>query len=218
MTETSPLNPISLYAHTKVDSERALLTARTPDFHPVVLRLATVFGYSPRPRFDLVVNLLAAKAHRDETITIYNGDQWRPFIHVRDAARGFAAVLDAPSQAVSGEIFNLGDSSMNFTLGQVAELIRKVYPATRVQHVENPDRRNYRVSFDKIRSSLGFRCAVTLDQGIREWKRMLDRGLVRDYTDVQYDNQRFLKAAGSPRALSELDIRIMAAFAGHDAS
>jgi len=218
MSESSALNPISLYARTKVDSEAALLRATAADFHPTVLRLATVFGHSPRPRFDLVVNLLTAKAHRDGVITIYNGGQWRPFVHVRDVARGVIAVLNAPTESVSGETFNLGDSRLNHTLAEVAELIERVYPGTRVERVENADRRNYRVAFDKIRSALGYSCAISLDEGIRELKQMLDRGLVGDYTDVQYNNQRFLQAAGSPRALSDLDIRIMAAFAGPDAS
>ena len=216
MSENSVLNPLSLYAKTKVDSENALLRSAAPGFHPTVLRLATVFGHSPRPRFDLVVNLLTARAHRDAAITIYNGGQWRPFIHVRDVAHGLAAVLNAPTQAVSGQIFNLGDSRLNHTLADVAERIQRYYPRTCVEHVDNADRRNYRVSFDKIHAALGFNCGVSLDEGIAEMKRMLDRGLVGDYTDLQYHNQRFLQAAGSPRALSELDIRIMAAFAGPD--
>jgi nucleoside-diphosphate-sugar epimerase len=218
MTENSALNPLSLYAKTKVDSENALLRAAAPGFHTTVLRLATVFGHSPRPRFDLVVNLLTARAHRDAAITIYNGSQWRPFIHVRDVAQGLIAVLNAPTQAVSGQIFNLGDSRLNHTLADVAARIQRCYPHTRIERLDNADRRDYRVSFDKIHSALGFNCGVSLDDGIAEMKRMLDRGLVGDYTDLQYHNQRFLQAAGSPRALSDLDIRIMAAFAGADVS
>src|SRR5262249_4766750 len=90
--ENSQVNPISLYARTKVDSEGALARARTDRFHPTILRLATVFGASYRLRFDLVVNLLLAKALREGIITIFNGEQWRPFIHVSDVAEGFIRV------------------------------------------------------------------------------------------------------------------------------
>ena len=85
--------PISLYGQTKVDSEKALLAARSASFHPTILRYATVFGLGYRPRFDLVVNLLTAKARQEGLITIFNGEQWRPFIHVRDLVEATACVL-----------------------------------------------------------------------------------------------------------------------------
>jgi len=131
MDEYSNVVPISLYAQTKVDSEEALLEARSPDFHPVILRLATVFGLSYRTRFDLIVNLLTAKAYSEGMITIFNGTQWRPFIHVQDVANGICQVLSAPIDVVSGETYNLGDSRMNFTLGQLAEKVSAEFPATR---------------------------------------------------------------------------------------
>src|SRR5258708_15283651 len=95
MDEHAQVAPISLYAQTKVDSERLLLESKSADFHPTILRLATLFGVSPRPRFDLVVNLLTARAIRCGKITIFNGEQWRPFMHVHDAARAFIACLQA---------------------------------------------------------------------------------------------------------------------------
>lgn len=211
--EHSALHPISLYAQTKVDSERALLAARTETFEPVVLRLATVFGNSFRPRFDLVVNLLTAKALRDGVITIFNGSQWRPFIHVSDVAEGFLAALDAPAGMVSGEIFNLGDSRLNYTLSDVAATIQRVVPEVRVEHIENPDRRNYRVSFDKIRDRLAFHSKVTLEEGVADLRAALTSGRIADYTDAAYHNQRFLKAAGRLISKEEIDSQVMAAFA-----
>src|SRR5260370_880551 len=118
MDEYSNVLPISLYAQTKVDSEEALLEARSPDFHPVILRLATVFDLSYRTTFDFIVNLLTAKAYSEGTITIFNGTQWLPFIHVQDVANGSCRALDAPLDVVSGETYNLADSPMNFTLDQ----------------------------------------------------------------------------------------------------
>jgi len=211
--ERSAVRPISLYAQTKVDSEQALLKARTDKFHPTILRLATVFGNSYRPRFDLVVNLLTAKALKDGVITIFNGEQWRPFIHVSDVAQGFIHLLDAPVSLTSGEIYNLGDSRMNYTLSGIADIIKRLVPRTRVEHVENPDRRNYRVSFDKIHQELGYECQVSLEEGILDLKAALESQRIADYTDAQYHNQRFLMAAGRLVSKEEIDTQVMAAFA-----
>jgi nucleoside-diphosphate-sugar epimerase len=211
--ERSALRPISLYAQTKVDSEQALLRSRTGRFHPTILRLATVFGNSYRPRFDLVVNLLTAKALRERVITIYNGEQWRPFIHVSDVAEGFQLVHSADLKLVSGETYNLGDSRLNFTLRQVAEIIAELAPGTRVEHVENPDRRNYRVSFDKIYRELGFQSKVHLRDGVLDLKDALVSGKITDYAEAVYHNQRYLKAAGRLASAQEMDTQVMAAFA-----
>jgi len=213
MTESSAVEPISLYAQTKVDSEHALLAATGADFHPTIVRLATVFGHSSRPRFDLVVNLLVAKAYRDNVITIFNGEQWRPFIHVRDVARGLIATLEAPLPLVSGEVFNLGDSRLNYMLTEVAERIGAAFPGTRIEHVSNTDRRNYRVSFDKIRNQLGFESVTSLETGIDELKSVLERGIVLNYAAPEYHNQRFLQYTGAPAHSNEMDAHIMAAFA-----
>jgi nucleoside-diphosphate-sugar epimerase len=211
MDEYSNVIPISLYAQTKVDSEEALLEARSPDFHPIILRLATVFGLSYRTRFDLIVNLLTAKAHSEGMITIFNGTQWRPFIHVQDIANGICQVLAAPLDVVSGETYNLGDSRMNFTLGQLAEKVLAEFPATRVEYVENSDRRNYRVSFEKIRNQIGFECQWTLEDGIREIKRAFESKFITDYRDARYSNLQFLKLCGTPMCKDELDRQLMAA-------
>jgi len=213
MDEQSSVQPISLYGETKVDSEAALLAARSENFHPTILRLATVFGNSHRPRFDLVVNLLSAKAHQEGVITVYNGTQWRPFIHVRDVARAIAAVLEANLSVVSGQIYNVGDSRQNWTLSQIAEKVREVIPNTQVTHIENSDRRNYRVSFAKIRSQLGFQCEISVEDGIRELKDAFACGLITDYRSNRYNNQKYLSEAGSPIHMCDMDANIMAAFA-----
>jgi nucleoside-diphosphate-sugar epimerase len=214
MDEHSPIVPLSLYGQTKVDSEAALLEASSTTFHPVILRLATVFGYGYRPRFDLFVNLLSARAVRDGVITIYNEEQWRPFIHVWDVARGFASALQAPIEQVSGEIFNLGDNHLNYKLSEVAHEISHAFPATQVKYVANDDRRSYRVNFQKIRSTLDFKCTVSLREGIEELRRALEDGLVSDYNDARYNNQKFLARAGILTSPNEIDHGIMAAFAG----
>jgi len=214
MDERSEVQPISLYAQTKVDSERALVAAHSEDFHPTILRLATVFGLGYRPRFDLVVNLLTARAYQDGKITIFNGQQWRPFIHVRDVVEAIVRTMEAPVRLVSGEIFNVGDSSLNHTLQQVAETIKQVFPGTSVEHVANADRRNYRVNFDKIRNRLGFSARYSLQYGVEDLKAAFDKQIIRDYKDLRYHNQRFLEVAGVVKNKDEVDALVMAAFDG----
>jgi len=215
MNENSRTAPISLYGQTKVDSEQALLQARSESFHPVILRFATVFGNSHRPRFDLVVNLLAAKAHREGAITVFNGQQWRPFIHVDDVAEGIFTVLRAREDLISGQIFNVGDSRLNYTLAGVAEKIVEQFPNTVVEHIENSqDCRNYRVSFDKIKNQLGFSARLRLEDGISELKAALDAGVISNYSDPAYHNQRFLQDAGLAALRNAIAGEMMTAFAG----
>ena len=216
--ERSEVHPVSFYGQTKVDSERALLEARTDAFHPTILRFATVFGLSYRPRFDLVVNLLSAKAAQEGIITVYNGRQWRPFIHVKDLVEAVKLVLESPVRLVDGQVLNVGDSRLNYTLSDVAEVIAEVFPATRIEHADNPDCRNYRVSFKRIEQCLGFHAGYSLRDGIEELRKAFETGLIEDYTDLRYHNQRFLLAAGSPGHKSEVDAQVMAAFSGAPAN
>jgi len=211
--ERSNLNPISLYAQTKVDSERALLAAASDEFHPTILRFATVFGLGYRPRFDLVVNLLSARANQDGKITIYNGQQWRPFIHVRDVVEAIVMTLEAPVRRVSGEIFNVGDRCLNYTLQNIAELIQKTFPGTSIEQVENSDLRNYRVNFDKIRNRMGFEARYSIREGVEELRGAFDERLIHDYKDLRYHNQRYLEVAGVVPNKAEIDALVMAAFA-----
>lgn len=212
MDEQSATVPISLYAETKLNSERVLLDAKSTTFHPVVLRFSTVFGLAPRPRFDLVVNLLTAKAHQEGIITIFNGNQWRPFIHVDDVAEAVCQTLEAPLEVVSGEIFNVGDDRLNYTLSQVAEQIRLEFPDTRVEEIENADRRNYRVSFDKIRTLVGFHASKSLEEGIRELREAFEKGQIENYKDPLYSNLSYVKTYGGFHSERDLDVQVMAAF------
>ncbi|HEX4169660.1 MAG TPA: SDR family oxidoreductase [Bryobacteraceae bacterium] len=215
MSETSPTCPVSLYGQTKIDSEKALLDAANKVFRPTILRLATVFGLSPRPRFDLVVNLLTAKALVGHPITIFNGNQWRPFIHVSDVVRGFLMALDAPIEQVGGEVFNLGDSKLNHTLTDVALTISKLFPGVAVENAETTDRRDYRVCFDKIRARLGFECTKNLVYGVSEIQAAFASRSILDYSSYQYSNQKFLSVAGCPGNQDEVDEQVMAAFSGN---
>ncbi len=216
MDENSKVEPVSLYGKTKVSSEEALLESASANFHPVIMRFATVFGLSNRPRFDLVVNLLSAKAKQDGRITIFNGEQWRPFIHVKDIAEAIILLLKAPLSAVSQEIFNVGDNRLNHTLAEVAGVVQRVFPGTRVEHDENSDRRNYRVDFSKIEKRLGFRCQYGLEDGVREVEAAFDSSQIANYRDIRFSNLGFLRETGTPENKSEFDEAVMAAFGGEE--
>jgi len=210
MDERAQVAPISLYARTKVDSENLLLEAKCADFHPTILRLATLFGVSPRPRFDLVVNLLTARAIRSGKITVYNGEQWRPFMHVHDAARAFLACLEANNvETVSGEVFNAGSYDLNCRLSELADKISAIVPEVTVERVENEDRRNYRVSFDKIHSRLGFVCERSLDQGIREMADMVRNSEVKDFSAEMFNNQAMVRLYAQSPAAVHSSIRVL---------
>jgi len=214
MDENSTVEPVSLYGETKVSSEQALLESVTANFHPVIMRFATVFGLSNRPRFDLVVNLLSAKAKQDGRITIFNGEQWRPFVHVSDLAEAIMLLLNAPLGSVSQEVFNVGDNRLNHTLTDVAEVVQRVFPGTQIEHAENTDRRNYRVNFSKIEKRVGFRCRYTLEDGVREIKTAFDSNEIGNYRDIRFSNLGFLRETGTPENKSEFDEAVMAAFGG----
>jgi nucleoside-diphosphate-sugar epimerase len=198
--------PISIYAETKVASEKLLMDAVSDNFQPVILRLGTLFGLSPRPRFDLVVNLLTARAATAGKITIFNGEQWRPFLHVHDAARAFVLALEADSKLVTGEIFNVGDYALNMRLSEVSHAISAAIPSLEVEQVENGDKRNYRAAFDKIHTRLGFRCERTVTSGILEISDAIETGQISDFTASQFNNHLVTQtfAAGEPSAQSSL--------------
>lgn len=193
LDERSALNPLSLYARTKIGSERILLALNDDRFAPVILRFGTVYGLSPRPRFDLVINLLAAQAVCEKRIIIFGGDQWRPFIHVDDAAEAILKCLEAPLYAVKGQIFNVGSDDQNYQIAQIGDLIKELIPDVEVVYQSGDvDRRNYYVSFSKIRNHLGFIPRRTVADGILEIKAAIEDGRIRDYRDARYSNYKTL--------------------------
>jgi nucleoside-diphosphate-sugar epimerase len=157
------------------------------------LRLATVFGLSPRMRFDLAINVMTKNAYVNRRITVDGGGrQWRPFVHVRDVARAFEAVLGADRSALAGEIFNVGSDTNNVQVLNLAFRVRDAIPGTEIVHAPtDPDLRDYNVCFDKVRKALDFRVEHTIDDGIREVLAALREGAVdpderRWYTLKQY--------------------------------
>ena len=200
LDECSALNPLSLYARSKIASETVLRSLADDRFAPVILRFGTIYGLSGRTRFDLVVNLLMAKAVVDGKITVMGGDQWRPFVHVDDAASAVFRVLGAPLELVDRQIFNVGSDGQNYTLNDVGRTIQRlVSTAELVEMGLDGDRRNYRVSFAKIRKTLSFKPQWTLEQGLQQVKDALTSGRIQDYRLAQYNNFKFLSEEGTER-------------------
>lgn len=197
LDERSALRPVSLYARSKIASEKVLMSMADDHFAPVTLRFGTIYGLSGRTRFDLVVNLLTAQAVFDKEIHIYGGNQWRPFLHVVDAARAILRALEAPRNLVSNQIFNVGSNEQNYTIGQIGEIIQSYLPEAKVmQEVENADRRNYWVDFSKIHDTLGFVPEWTVEKGVQQVIDAILSGKVKDYRDAKYSNVKFLTEEG----------------------
>ncbi len=198
LDERSAVNALSLYAKSKLASEKILLDMTDSRFSPVILRLGTLYGLSYRPRFDLIVNLLSAKAVLEGQIMISDGDQWRPFLHVEDAARAIMDCLKASAGVVAGQIFNVGATRENYQFKDIAVMICHVIPGTHVRYVESGEpRRNYRVSCEKIEQWLGFHPTRTVRDGILEVKEAIERGEIRDYAASEYSNFKFLSESGA---------------------
>jgi nucleoside-diphosphate-sugar epimerase len=194
ITEESGVNPLSLYAKSKLESENGILELEDGSFSPTILRLATLYGLSPRMRFDLVINLLTMKAITDKKIIIDGGGkQWRPYVHAYDAARAFLAALEAPEDKIKGAIFNVGSKEQCCQVIQLGDMIKRRIPEVKITMKEDAaDKRSYNVSCDKIRKVLGFKPTRSIDDGIVEIKDALESNRISDLDSKEYNNYRFL--------------------------
>jgi nucleoside-diphosphate-sugar epimerase len=191
--ETTPVQPASLYAETNVQSEELILDGfRDADTLATVMRLGTVFGSSARMRFDLVVNIMTAKAVSEGVINVHGGDQWRPNVHAHDVARAALACLEGDRAAVDGEIFNVGADDQNHRVAELGEIVASSVPGSKIDvSAEAPDPRSYRVSFEKIQRVLGFGCERSVASGVEEVAAALRDGTFGDFRDDRYYNVRY---------------------------
>ena len=181
LNEKSYKKPVSFYAKSKIESENDILELASKEFAVTFLRLATVFGLSYRMRFDLIINIMTMFAFvKNKIMILGGGKQWRPLVHVKDVAKAFQSVIESKKELVNGEAFNVGSNDQNFQVYQVANIIKNTIPKEiEIELVpDDPDKRNYNVSFDKISNQLGYNTECSIEDGINEIYEALIKGLV----------------------------------------
>ncbi|HEY1308724.1 MAG TPA: NAD(P)-dependent oxidoreductase [Vicinamibacterales bacterium] len=195
VTEESPLYPQSLYAETKIAAEEFLLGAASSSCAPLVFRFATLFGVSPRTRFDLIVNQFVLEAMTHRELVIYQRGYSRSFVHVRDIVEGICMSLTAAEGKIRGQVFNLGADSGNYTKDEIVELVKQHVDGLKITHKDlsfGGDMRDITVSFAKIKRELGFEPRISVEQGILEVRDALRLGLIKDASDARYRNAQFI--------------------------
>ena len=181
--ENSKLAPVSLYAELKVKFEKYMLSEnqKIDGFFPTSLRFSTVYGLSPRMRFDLTVNEFTKDLVLGKELIIFGEQFWRPYCHVKDFSNAFITVLDSLNEKVAYKVFNVGDTKENYTKKMIVNEIVKILPNSKITYViKNDDPRDYRVNCDKIKNELGFKISMTVPDGIREIKRVIEKNLIKE--------------------------------------
>ena len=175
--EQSPTNPLTTYAKANEQAERGVLALADNDFGAIVIRQATVYGYSPRMRFDLAINGMTYGAWKTGKLPLLrDGTQWRPMVHVKDTSAAMCFLLTADRAKVNGQVFNVGSNGNNYQLRPLAETIASVLPSrVEIEWYGDPDHRSYRVAFDKI-EALGWRATRSAHEGALEIHERLAAG------------------------------------------
>ena len=189
VTEESPLNPQSLYAETKIAAEEFLLAQKDAACAPLLFRFATLYGMSPRTRFDLIVNQFVLEAFTKHALIIYQRGYSRSFVHIHDVVRGVMMGLEAEQSKIRGQVFNLGTDHGNYSKDDIVQLVLKRIPETVVEYKDltfGGDMRDITVSFAKIKKVLGFDTTLNVDDGIRDLLFALKAGIIRNPTDEKY--------------------------------
>jgi nucleoside-diphosphate-sugar epimerase len=202
VTEEHPLVPLTDYNKYKGLTEPLLLKYQSPAFTTVIIRPATVCGYSPRMRFDLTVNILTNHAVNRGFITVFGGEQKRPNIHIDDIAEYYVRLLEEPQEKIAGETFNAG--YQNYTINEIAQMVRKVVEAEfpekapiRIETTSTNDPRSYHVSSKKIAARLGYVPKRTIEDAVRDLCAAFKAGkFSNSLTNEEYINVKYLKQAG----------------------
>jgi nucleoside-diphosphate-sugar epimerase len=204
LTEKAAFNPVTPYGESKVAVERAVAPMADETFSPTFLRASTAYGVSPRLRFDLVVNNLTAWAVATGEVRLKSdGQSWRPIVHVEDIARAYVAILEADRADIHNEAFNVGSTTENYRIRDIAHLVQEVVPGSRVSFANDaaPDKRNYRVDCNYIARKLhGFKPQWTARRGIEE---LYDAFLSRNLTIEDFEGAKFKRIAHVKQLIDE---------------
>ncbi len=182
--EESELNPLSLYAETKVEFEKYILdNIKNLDYSPIILRLATAFGISKRMRFDLTISEFSRELALGKELLVFDENTWRPYCHVSDISNAIINVLESPMDKVYGQVFNVGSNNENYTKKMIVELIKKYLVKAKIIYKQGGfDPRNYQVSFNKIKKNLNYETHCTAEESIRNVINAVKNNL---YADVE---------------------------------
>jgi nucleoside-diphosphate-sugar epimerase len=189
--ENSPLAPVSLYAELKVEVENFILNKipKIDEFSPTCLRFATVYGVSPRMRFDLTVNEFTKEIALDRELVVFGEQFWRPYCYVGDFSRAILTVLSQSKEKVAYNVFNVGDTEQNYTKKMIVDELLKLVPDGKIKYVKKEeDPRDYRVKFEKIRNELGFKISKTVPEGIDDILNCISLGIIDDPDKQRYYN------------------------------
>jgi len=194
-TENSKPSPVSLYAESKFKLEGQILSkSKKSTIQSTILRNATVFGLSKRMRFDLIINIMTAHAYENNRIYILGGgDQWRPLIHVNDVCKAFKKIIVSEKKIVDNEVFNVGSDRLNLQVKSVANIIADRIPRTEI-HItpDDPDKRDYKVGFSKIKNVLDFDTEFSIEDGVDEIYKSLKRGEIK-FGDIEHNTVKYYK-------------------------
>lgn len=196
VTEDLPIKPLTNYSKYKALCEEYILKQQSDDFMGLILRPATVCGYSPRLRLDLTVNILTNQAVNNHKITVFGGEQLRPNIHIEDMSDLYVKLVEWSDDAINGKIYNAGYE--NYKIIEIAEMVRRVVgKQVEIEITPTDDNRSYHISSDKIRRELGFVPNHTIEDAVRDLVSAFDKGKIPNpMTDIRYSNIKTMQAIG----------------------
>ncbi len=199
ITEKSKVKPISLYAELKIKCERFILLNNKLDYSRTILRLATVFGYSFRQRFDLVVNLFTLFSFLNKKILVFGGEQYRPNVHVYDVAMSIYKCILSDKTKINGQIFNVGSNKLNHKIKEIAKIVSKNNKLSKIEIKKTlVDKRNYHIDFSKIKKILNFKVKYNIFSGSRDLylkfkaNKILSKNLMR-YSNLKIEAKKYAK-------------------------
>jgi nucleoside-diphosphate-sugar epimerase/predicted transcriptional regulator len=197
LTEESPLKPVSLYAQTKIDSEKYILGKKDGKFRPIILRFATAFGRSYRMRFDLAINVMTANCVFHKQLNIFSGEQWRPFIHIRDIANIIEKIIEKGNKNFEYSVYNCGFNELNYLIKDLVPPFQSVFQNIEVNvDLGKEDNRTYKVSFNRIKAELNPKLQFPIEKGIKEVALFLEKKQMKvpnfDFSSEKYSNFKIM--------------------------